>query len=234
MKDRLLMEGDPHQLIEGAIISAYAIQAGVAYIFLRWEYKLAAERLRRAIDEAYVRAYLGQKILGSAFNLELSLHVSAGRYMCGEETGLLNALEGKRATPAATNRRIPQVSGLWGKPTVVNNVETVCNVPHIVKHGAEWFRQLSRTEDGGTKIYGVSGRVQHPGAVGTAHGHHCPRNPGGARRRHARGVCLPRRVAGRGVNRVSHCGAIGCKDGLRIELEKAGSRLGTGHHDRDG
>jgi NADH-quinone oxidoreductase subunit F len=162
-KDRLLMEGDPHQLIEGMIVSAYAIQADVAYVFLRWEYRLSERRLKKAIAEAYSGGYLGKNILGSGYSLEMHLHVSAGRYMCGEETGLLNALEGKRATPRS-KPPYPQVSGLWGKPTIVNNVETLCNVPHIVNHGAEWFKGLSRTDEGGTKIYGVSGKVRRPGA----------------------------------------------------------------------
>jgi NADH-quinone oxidoreductase subunit F len=162
-KDRLLLEGDPHQLLEGMLISAYAIQAEAAYIFLRWEYTLAAERLTKAIAEAYGAGYLGHNILGSGYRLELHLHVSAGRYMCGEETGLLNALEGKRATPRS-KPPFPQTSGLWGKPTIVNNVETLCNLPHIINNGAEWFKGLSRSQDGGTKIYGVSGRVRRPGA----------------------------------------------------------------------
>jgi NADH-quinone oxidoreductase subunit F len=162
-KDRLLMEGDPHQLIEGMIVSAYAIQADVAYIFLRCEYKLSEKRLRRAIAEAYRSNYLGRNILGSDYSLELHLHLSAGRYMCGEETGLLNALEGKRATPRA-RPPYPQVSGLWGKPTIVNNVETLCNVPHIINHGVEWYKGLSHTDEGGTKIYGASGKVNRPGA----------------------------------------------------------------------
>jgi NADH-quinone oxidoreductase subunit F len=162
-KDRLLLEGDPHQLLEGMLISAYAIQAEVAYIFLRWEYKLAAERLTKAIAEAYGAGYLGHNILGSGYGLELHLHVSAGRYMCGEETGLLNALEGKRATPRS-KPPFPQTSGVWGKPTIVNNVETLCNLPHIINNGAEWFKGLSHSQDGGTKIYGVSGRVRRPGA----------------------------------------------------------------------
>lgn len=162
-KDRFLMEGDPHQLIEGMIVAAYAIEANVAYIFLRGEYVLAAQRLGRAIAEAYDAGYLGKNLLGSGYSLELRLHTSAGRYMCGEESALLNSLEGKRATPRA-RPPFPQTSGLWGKPTVVNNVETFCNVPHIVVHGAEWYKGLSLSEDGGTKIYGVSGRVRRPGA----------------------------------------------------------------------
>ncbi|HEX7432171.1 MAG TPA: NADH-quinone oxidoreductase subunit NuoF [Anaerolineaceae bacterium] len=162
-KDRMLLENAPHQLIEGAIISAYAIQADVAYIFLRWEYRLAEERLRKAISEAYNLGYLGQNILGSGWGLEMHLHISAGRYMCGEETGLLNSLEGKRANPR-TKPPFPAVVGLWGKPTVVNNVETISNIPHIIKNGATWFRGLGLTKDSGTKIYGVSGRVKKPGA----------------------------------------------------------------------
>jgi NADH-quinone oxidoreductase subunit F len=161
-KDRLLLEGDPHQLIEGAIISAYAIQADVGYIFLRWAYKEAERKLRKAVAEAYEAGYLGKNILGSGFDFELHLHVSAGRYMCGEETGLLNSLEGKRATPRA-KPPFPQISGLWGQPTIVNNVETLSNVPHILRKGADWFKGLSLTGDGGTKIYGASGRVQRPG-----------------------------------------------------------------------
>jgi NADH-quinone oxidoreductase subunit F len=161
-KDRLLLEGDPHLVIEGAIISAYAIQAGVGYIFLRWEYKEAERRLRKALAEAYEAGYLGKNILGSGFDFELHLHVSAGRYMCGEETGLLNSLEGKRAIPRA-KPPFPQVSGLWGKPTIVNNVETVSCVPHILRNGPDWFKGLSLTTDGGTKIYGASGRVKRPG-----------------------------------------------------------------------
>jgi len=161
-KDRLLMEGDPHQLIEGMIVAAWAIQADVAYIFLRGEYTLCAERLERALAEAYAHHYLGRKILGSEYNLEMYLHTSAGRYICGDETGLLTALEGKRANPRS-KPPFPQTSGLWGKPTIVQNVETLCNVHHIVNRGPEWFKSLSYTEDGGTKLYGVSGKVRRPG-----------------------------------------------------------------------
>ena len=161
-KDRALMERDPHQLIEGMIVSAYAIDADIGYIFLRGEYARSYERLARAIAEAEARNYLGHNILGSGYSLILHLHMSAGRYICGEETALLNALEGKRAHPR-TKPPFPQVSGLWGKPTIVQNVETLCNVHHIVNKGPEWFRGLSKTEDGGTKIYGVSGKVKRPG-----------------------------------------------------------------------
>jgi len=149
-------------LIEGMAVSAYAIQADIGYIFLRGEYHCSAQRLNAALAEARERGYIGQNILGSGYSFELHLHISAGRYICGEETALLNALEGKRAHPR-TKPPFPQVSGLWGKPTIVQNVETLCNVHHIVRNGPEWFRGLSRTDDGGTKLYGVSGKVNRPG-----------------------------------------------------------------------
>ncbi|HEY6340388.1 MAG TPA: NADH-quinone oxidoreductase subunit NuoF [Bryobacteraceae bacterium] len=161
-KDRLLMEADPHQLVEGVAIASYAIEADVAFIFVRGEYILSGERLTRAIAEAYEHRYLGRDILGSGYSLEMYVHMSAGRYMCGDETGLLNALEGKRANPR-WKPPFPPVVGLFGKPTIVNNVETLCCVPHILSHGANWFRDLSRTGDGGTKLYGASGKVKRPG-----------------------------------------------------------------------
>lgn len=162
-KDRWLLEGNPHQLIEGMIVAAYAIQATESFVFLRWAYKTAAAEIRKAIREAYDAGYLGKNILGTEFSLDMHLHTGVGRYMCGEETALLNSLEGKRATPRA-KPPFPQVSGLFGRPTIVNNVETLSYIPHIINNGAVWFQSLSLTNDGGTKIYGVSGRVKKPGA----------------------------------------------------------------------
>lgn len=162
-KDRILLESTPHQLIEGMILSAFAIQADVSFIYLRWAYKEAATAITKALAEAYQAGYLGKNILGSGYDLDMHLHTGAGRYMCGEETALLNSLEGKRATPRA-KPPFPQISGLFGKPTIVNNVETFCCIPHIVNKGADWFQGLSNTGDAGTKIYGVSGRVKKPGA----------------------------------------------------------------------
>jgi len=161
-KDRLLMEFDPHQLVEGMILSAYTISADVGYIFIRHEYHTAIQRLREAIQHAEDRNYLGRHIQGSKFSFKLHVHVSAGRYICGEETALLNSLEGKRAIPRA-KPPFPQVSGLWGRPTIVNNVETLCNIPHIIANGADWFKSLGLGKDAGTKLYGVSGRVNNPG-----------------------------------------------------------------------
>jgi NADH-quinone oxidoreductase subunit F len=163
-KDRLLMEQLPHQLVEAMIVVGYALQVSRAYIFLRGEYVVAADRLNRSIAEAKAAGYLGDNILGSGWGMELFVHTGAGRYICGEETALINSLEGRRANPRA-KPPFPQVSGLWGKPTVVNNVETLCNVPAIVLRGAEWFKSLSqgKSPDAGTKLYGISGRVNRTG-----------------------------------------------------------------------
>jgi len=163
-KDRLLMEGVPHQLIESMIVSGYAIHASRGYIFLRGEYVLAAERLNKAVAEAKAAGYLGKNILGSGWDFELFVHTGAGRYICGEETALINSLEGRRANPRA-KPPFPQIAGLWGKPTVVNNVETLSNIPHILNRGAAWFQGLSqgKSKDAGTKLYGVSGRAKNTG-----------------------------------------------------------------------
>lgn len=161
-KDRLLMEKDPHQLVEGMILSAYTMQADIGYIFIRSDYYVAAACLKKAIDECRMQGLLGERILGSDYSFELHVHVSAGRYICGEETALLNSLEGQRGTPRA-KPPFPQVSGLWGRPTIVNNVETLCCITHIVGNGADWFRSLGRGDDAGTKLFGASGRVKTPG-----------------------------------------------------------------------
>lgn len=162
-KDRFLVEGDPHQLIEGVAIAAYACRVDIAYIFVRDEYRRPQEILRRAIAEAESKGYVGKKVLGKHWGFELRLHASAGRYMAGEETGLLNALEGKPARPRS-KPPYPGTSGLFGKPTVVQNVETLSCVPHIIERGADWFKSLGKAKDSGTKIYGASGRVNRPGA----------------------------------------------------------------------
>lgn len=163
-KDRLLMEQAPHQLVEAMAVAAYAIGARLGYIFLRGEYVLCAERLNTAIAEAKSKNYLGQNILGGEWGFDLYVHTGAGRYICGEETALINSLEGRRANPRA-KPPFPQIAGLWGRPTIVNNVETLCNIPHIVNHGADWFKGLSqgKSKDGGTKLYGCSGPANKRG-----------------------------------------------------------------------
>jgi len=163
-KDRMLMEELPHQLVEAMALAAYAIGASKGFIFLRGEYILAAERLNAAIDQAKAAGYLGENIQGSGFNFELFVHTGAGRYICGEETALINSLEGRRANPR-TKPPFPQLAGAWGKPTIVNNVETLMNIPPILLRGAEWFKGLSqgKSPDAGTKMYGISGRAKITG-----------------------------------------------------------------------
>jgi NADH-quinone oxidoreductase subunit F len=225
-KDRYLLEGNPHQLLEGMMIAARAIEADVAYVFLRGEYVLAAQRLSRAIAEAYAAGHLGKKIFGSEVNLELYLHISAGRYMCGEETGLLNALEGKRANPRA-KPPFPQTSGLFGKPTIVQNVETLSNLPHILNNGAYWFKSLSRSSDAGTKLYGASGKVKRPGLwelpMGITMRELLEEHSGGMRD----GVQFRGVLPGGASTDFLTEQHLDVKMDF-IDVEKAGSRLGTG------
>lgn len=165
-KDRLLMERLPFQLIEGMLISAYAIGATAGYIFIRGEYILAAERLTAALEELRANNLVGDNILGSEFSFDLHVHTGAGRYICGEETALINCLEGRRANPR-TKPPFPQVAGAWGRPTVVNNVETLHNVSAIILHGSKWYQDLPKAkgvvETPGTKLFGCSGLVNDPG-----------------------------------------------------------------------
>jgi len=225
-KDRLLLEQDPHQLLEGMIIAAYAIQANIAYIFMRGEYHLAAKRVENALQEARTEGYLGKHILQSDFNLEIYLHTSAGRYICGEETALINALEGKRANPRA-KPPFTVVSGLWGKPTVVNNVETLCNVPHILQNGVEWYRGLGRGSDTGTKLFGASGRLKYPGLwelpMGTPIREIIEEHAGGMRDGYKLRGFLPG-GASTGFLLPEHLDVLMDYDAVA----KAGSRLGTG------
>ncbi|ADI86197.1 NADH-quinone oxidoreductase subunit NuoF [Geobacter sulfurreducens] len=160
-KDRILLEANPYSLVEGMTLAAYAIGVAHAFIFIRRGYEEAAENCRRAIAEAKEAGLLGKNILGSGFSLDLDVHQSAGRYICGEETALMNALEGRRANPRS-KPPFPAVKGLWGRPTVVNNVETLANIPAIVANGATWFKGLARiSEAAGTKLFCVSGHVNN-------------------------------------------------------------------------
>jgi NADH-quinone oxidoreductase subunit F len=161
-KDRVLMEHDPHGLIEGIILSSYACEVAHAFIYIRGEYDLSYRRLRLAIDQAYQRGYLGQNILDSGYSLELSILRGAGAYICGEETSLLSSLEGKRGHPKL-KPPFPAAEGLYRKPTVINNVETLFNVPFILANGADWYRQWGTVRSPGLKLFCVSGHVEHPG-----------------------------------------------------------------------
>jgi len=169
--NRVQMESDPHQVLEGVILSCYATKASTAYIYLRYEYPLSFKRLTSAIKECYEAGYLGRNILGSDFSLDIYIHRGAAAYICGEETGLIESLEGKRAWPRI-KPPFPAVEGLFRKPTVVNNVETLACVKHIVERGVDWFQSIGVPPEPGNprdpgsygpKLYGLSGHVNRPG-----------------------------------------------------------------------
>ncbi len=161
--NRQLIENDPHQLIEGVAIACYAIGCSQAYIYLRGEFTLGYERLQRAVDQAREHGYLGENILGTGTSVEIGVYRGAGAYICGEETALLESMEGNRPMPRS-RPPFPAIAGLYGKPTVINNVETLCNVPHIIKRGVEWYQGIGiAPRNTGTKIYSLSGNVRRPG-----------------------------------------------------------------------
>lgn len=161
-KDKYIMSYNPHLLIEGIIITSYCVGIHQAYIYIRGEYENIALRLEQAIAEAVDKGYLGKNIIGSGFELNLFVHRGAGAYVCGEETALLESLEGKRGNPRL-KPPFPASIGLFNCPTVINNVETLSNVPSIILNGADWFGQVGLPKDGGTRIFGVSGMVKKPG-----------------------------------------------------------------------
>ena len=226
-KDRLLLEANPYSLLEGMLLACYALGVGHAFIFIRRGYELAAANLRRGIGEFRQAGLLGKNILGSPFSCEIDLHVSAGRYICGEETALINALEGKRANPRA-KPPFPAVKGLWGGPTVVNNAESLANLPGIVSKGPAWFKGLARTEEGaGMKLFCVSGHVRAPGCfelpLGIPLGEIIDQSCGGMRPGSSFKACLPG-GASTPFFTAEH---------LSIPMDfdpvaRAGSRLGTG------
>ena len=161
-KDRYILERDPHQMIEGIIISSFAIGSHKAYVYIRGEYVESFKRLQAAVDEAYAKNYLGENIFGTSYRLDLVIHRGAGAYICGEETALLNSLEGKKGYPRL-KPPFPAIVGLFGCPTIINNVETIACVPHIIKNGPEWFAGLGSPGNGGTHLFSVSGHVKKPG-----------------------------------------------------------------------
>jgi NADP-reducing hydrogenase subunit HndC len=163
-KDRLILEGDPHSVVEAMAIAGYAVGASTGYIYVRGEYSLANERLEKAISQARQMGFLGENIFGSGFDFDIHVHAGAGAYICGEETALIESLEGKRGEPRS-RPPYPTTHGLWGKPTVVNNVETIANVPPIIRHGAAWFRHFGTTSSPGTKTYSILGNVNIAGLI---------------------------------------------------------------------
>ncbi|OUR79847.1 NADH oxidoreductase (quinone) subunit F [Alphaproteobacteria bacterium 46_93_T64] len=161
-KDRAIMEKDPHMMVEGMIIAAYAIGARTAYIYIRGEYELCIERVEKALEEAQAKHFLGKNILGSDFSLDVYIHRGAGAYICGEETALLESIEGRRAQPKL-KPPFPAIKGLYDSPTVINNVETFACLPHIIERGANWFRDIGPEGSPGPKLFCLSGQVNKPG-----------------------------------------------------------------------
>ncbi|HOO45085.1 MAG TPA: NADH-quinone oxidoreductase subunit NuoF [Deltaproteobacteria bacterium] len=161
-KDRLIVERDPHSILEGVIISAYAVGANRAFVYIRGEFFLGVKRWIKAISDAYQHGFLGKDILGSGFDLDVTVHRGAGAYICGEETAMIESLEGKRGIPRS-KPPYPAQKGLWEKPTIVQNVETLSNIPHIILNGAKWYSGIGTEKSKGMKIFCVSGHVNSPG-----------------------------------------------------------------------
>ena len=163
-KDRLILEGDPHSIIEAMIIAGYAVGADEGYIYIRGEYKLAQTRLLNAIKQAKEMGFLGENIFNSEHKFEMHIHAGAGAYICGEETALIESIEGKRGEPRS-RPPYPTTNGLWDKPTLVNNVETLANVAPIIRNGAEWFKSFGTSSSTGTKVYTILGNVNMTGLI---------------------------------------------------------------------
>ena len=168
-KDRMILEYDPHQLVEGIILACYAIEAERAFVYVRGEYYFAAQRLEDAVNEAKAKGFLGQNIFGSGKNLDVVVHRGAGAYECGEETAQLTSLEGYRGHPRL-KPPFPAIEGLYAKPTIVNNVETIANVPHVLRNGADWYKQWGTAQSTGFRIFCLSGQVKNPGLYELPHG----------------------------------------------------------------
>lgn len=167
--DRSILEGDPHSVLEGLIIAAFSVGAKKGFFYIRAEYPLAVARISKAIEDAYHYGFLGKEILGSNFSLDVEVRLGAGAFVCGEETALIASIEGKRGTPHP-RPPYPSVKGLWGKPTVINNVETLANVPQILYRGGSWFASIGTSTSKGTKVFAITGKVKNSGLVEIAMG----------------------------------------------------------------
>jgi len=161
-KDRVILERDPHAVIEGMAIAAYAIGSHLMFCYIRGEFNHCIERVEAALQEAYARGHLGKNIYGTGYDLDMIVHTGGGAYICGEETALLNSLEGEKGL-SRIRPPFPAVEGLYGCPTIVNNVETLASVPHVINHGAGWYRSLGTEKSTGTKIFSLTGHVKQPG-----------------------------------------------------------------------
>ncbi|MDP3479931.1 MAG: NADH-quinone oxidoreductase subunit NuoF [Desulfoprunum sp.] len=162
--DRSVVEGNPHAVIEGMIVTAYAIGASIGYVYIRAEYPLAVDRLRIAIAAARERGYLGKKLFGGQFDFDVKIKLGAGAFVCGEETALIASIEGERGMPRA-KPPFPANKGLWGKPTIINNVETLANIPPIINKGAEWFASIGSEKSKGTKVIALTGKIRNTGLI---------------------------------------------------------------------
>ena len=226
-KDRYLMDYDPHQMIEGTILSSYAVRANLAFIYIRGEFGWLIDRVQAAVDEAYAAGYLGKDILGGGYDLDMIVHKGAGAYICGEETGLINSVTGTKGQPSI-KPPFPAVSGFLGKPTIVNNVETVAAVPWIVNHGAEAYRQYGTEKSPGTKLWSVSGPVKNQGVyevpLGIPFAEFFREHLGGMRDGEEFKACI---VGGSSVPVLTAEEMMGCD--LDYEsLQAAGTMLGSG------
>jgi NADH-quinone oxidoreductase subunit F len=226
-KDRLMTHIDPHMIIEGTIFAGYAVSAQIGYIFVRPSYENSAIILEREIRIAKEAGYLGKNILGSNFSFDLVVHRSGGRYICGEGTAQINSIMGKRAHPQQAPPRSTE-KGVWEKPTVLNNMETLVNIPHIVRQGAEWFKNLAKTKtSSGTKLYCVSGKVNQPGCfelpMGTSLREVIEEQAGGLPAGSEFKTCLPGGASTLYLPK-KHLDVEMDFDGLK----KVGNRLGTG------
>lgn len=161
-KDRVILERDPHAVIEGMAIGAFAIGSHLMFIYIRGEFRHSIERMEQAVKEAYARGHLGKNIYGSGYDLDMVVHTGGGAYICGEETALLNSLEGERGM-SRIRPPFPAVEGLYACPTIVNNVESLAAVPHIIRHGAQWYRSMGTEKSAGSKLFSLSGHVKRPG-----------------------------------------------------------------------
>lgn len=225
-KDRQIVERDPHQIIEGVIIASYAVGASRAYVYIRGEFFLGVKRWIKAIADAYENGFLGKNICGSEFSLDMSVHRGAGAYICGEETAMLESLEGKPGNPRMKPPYPAQI-GLFGYPTLVHNIETLACIPHIVSRGAEWFASIGTAESKGPKIFSISGHVKRPGnyelPLGTALSELIFEHAGGLRT----GKQLKAIIPGGASTPVLTADKVDTLMSFE-DLEQAGSQLGTG------
>lgn len=225
-KDRHIVERDPHQVIEGVIIASYAVGASRAYVYIRGEFFLGVKRWIKAIADAYERGFLGKNIFNTQYNLDISVHRGAGAYICGEETAMLESLEGKPGRPRM-KPPFPTQSGLFGLPTIVHNIETLACIPHIIQRGADWFASIGTEESKGPKIFSVSGHVEKPGnyelPLGTTLREIIYEHAGGIRN----GKQLKAIIPGGASTPILTADKVDTPMAFET-LEKAGSQLGTG------